>query len=43
MQVLYIAYIIVFLIFGYAVGLQYFKRTNIGIMIIFFFLQGESL
>jgi hypothetical protein len=27
---LYCLYIIVFMIFGYAVGLKYFRKTNIG-------------
>mmetsp|Transcript_40231 Transcript_40231/g.119957 ORF Transcript_40231/g.119957 Transcript_40231/m.119957 type:complete len:1026 (-) Transcript_40231:846-3923(-) len=41
--VLYIAYIAVFIIFGSAVGLQYFRKTNYGIQIIFYLLHGQCM
>ena len=42
-QFLYLIYMGIFLIIGYGVQLQYFTRTSPGILIIFFFLQGQCM
>lgn len=40
---LYIVYMLIFVIFGAAIGLEVFRRTNFGIQAIFYFLFGNCM
>ncbi|GFR42637.1 hypothetical protein Agub_g3573 [Astrephomene gubernaculifera] len=40
---LYVAYMIIFIVFGAGVGLEIFRRTSMGIQIIFYFLFGNCM
>ncbi|KAG2425810.1 hypothetical protein HXX76_013435 [Chlamydomonas incerta] len=41
--ILYVIYMIIFMVFGAGVGLEIFRRTSIGIQIIFYFLFGNNM
>ncbi|KXZ51666.1 hypothetical protein GPECTOR_11g119 [Gonium pectorale] len=40
---LYVVYMIIFIVFGAGVGLEIFRRTNMGVQIIFYFLFGNCM
>ncbi|EFJ52407.1 hypothetical protein VOLCADRAFT_79211 [Volvox carteri f. nagariensis] len=40
---LYIVYMIIFIVFGAGVGLEVFRRSNMGVQIIFYFLFGNNM
>mmetsp|Transcript_33634 Transcript_33634/g.74460 ORF Transcript_33634/g.74460 Transcript_33634/m.74460 type:complete len:1035 (+) Transcript_33634:121-3225(+) len=42
-MLLYIVYIAIFIIVGAGAGLKYFRKTNLGIQIIFYFLHGQCM